>query len=260
LRHNALERRILMKRASIAGVTALALIAGSSFAQNDNQVYVRVIHAVPGVPAATVNIGQTPLFSDVAFKQITSFKTLPEQDDKTVKITLADGRQLQTTEEFSFDDANSQYTILIAPGKAGANPIVANLKSDKEKIDTDETELNLINAAPDHKALKLMVNDKTLERGVDFAESGDDDVDPGSYNLKVVDTANNTPVASRAVSLAGGTGVSVVVYADGAVRVVNDASPNTDLGGGAAETTAGTMQTSGTSPSRTTDNMTSPSM
>ncbi len=240
-----------MKRTSAALFAALALVTVPAYAQdltNNDQVNLRVIHAVPGAPAAKVSIGNTALFDNIEFQQVSAFKALPQQDDQTIKITLADGRTLQTKEQFSFDNDDNQYTILIAPDDSGPNPKVVVLEDDTEDVDGDETEITLINASPSHKSASISLDDNKLEGGVDYGDSQDEDVRPGTYELRVTESSGDTPIARRNVTLTGGTAVTVVVMGQDAVKVVNNSMPDQDLSlaAGAAVTGAGATGTTAT--------------
>lgn len=238
-----------MKNKSLGFTFALMLTAAPMWAQNNDQVLVRLIHAVPAAPAVSVSVGTTQLFDNVAFNKITPWKSMPAQDDKTITLTLADGRTLKTTEQLNFDDDDEQYTILVTPDNAGANPKVVILESDMDdEMDQDEVEVTLINADPARKSIKLLMNDDTEARGVNYAEADDNDVEPGQYTIKIVDAEGvDQIIATKSASLAGGTAVTVLVTANNSVQVVNDAAPDTDLAGGAgAAMTAGTATTTGT--------------
>jgi len=208
-----------------------------------DQVRLRVIHAVQGIPAVSVALGETKAFDNVAFKQITAWESFPVADNQPVKITLADGRELKTTEELDFDDDDEQYTILIAPDTAGPNPKVVVLEGDIADADAgEETEVTVINAAPEHKSLNLVENDDTLERGVNFGDSGDVDLKPGAHTLKIVDADKDTVISSQSVNFQAGQAVTLVVMGGGSVKVVDDVSPDKDLGsaGSSDSVTTGT--------------------
>lgn len=236
-----------MGKMSLAVLSAAVFAAAPAMAQDNNdQVNLRVIHAVPGAPAASISIGNTPLFENIQFQQVSVYKALPQQDDQKVKITLADGRTLQTKEEFSFDNDDNQYTILIAPDESAPNPKVVVLEDDVEDVEADETELTLINASPTNKSLRISLDDNRLEGGVNFTDSDDEDVKPGSYKLSIFDTANETPVATKNVTLTGGTAVTVVVMGQDAVKIVNNEMPDQDLTAGTAAVTGTTATGTGT--------------
>lgn len=243
-----------MRKMSLAVLTALTVTTAPGVAQDDNdQVNLRVIHAVPGAPAATVAIGNTSLFENVQFQQITAFKALPQQDDQKIKITLADGRTLQTTEQFSFDDDDNHYTVLIAPDENAANPKVVVLEEEDDDVDSDETELTLINASPTNKSLSISLDDNRLEGGVNYTDSDDEDVKPGAYQIRILDTGNDTPVATKSVTLTGGTAVTVVVMGQNVVKIVNNEMPDQELGKAAA---AGALATTPTGAGTRTETTT----
>ena len=224
-----------MDKMTLSALVALSLTTAPLAAQNNDQVSLRVVHAVQGIPAVSVSLGETKAFDNVAFKQVTPWKSFPQVDDLKLKISLADGRELKTTEEFSFDDDDQQYTILVTPDTAGPNPKVVVLESDKEDDDDDnESEITLINASPDHKSLNLVAGDNTLERGVNYGKSGDEDIAAGAHTLKIVDADKDTAVASQSVNIPAGASISVIVMGGGAVRVINDDSPDQDLSSGGA--------------------------
>lgn len=237
-----------MNKRFSAALFALTMATAPLFAQDNDQVRVRVIHAVPQASAVTVKVGDTPLFQNVAFNTVTPFKPMAQQDDQKVTLNLADGRQLQTTDQLDFDDSNEEYTILVTPDPDGPNPKVVVLKGDIENVDADEAEVTLINAAPEHKSVKLMLDDDTEERGVNYAESDDSDVKPGVYTLKVVDTeGTNQIIASRKVTLPGGSAISVILTGANSVKIVNDKSPMTDMAAaGMSSSSESTTRTLGT--------------
>lgn len=262
-----------MNKKTMGLTFALMLTAVPAFAQDDaDRVMVRLIHAVPDAPAVTVSVGASQLFSNIAFKQITAFTAMPKQDDKTLTIKLADGRELKTTEQLSFDDDDQQYTILVTPDESGANPKIVILEKDDETddIDQDEVQVTLINADPAQKSIKLLLNDDTEARGVNYAESDDNDVDPGQYTMKIVGSEGvNQTIAAKSVGLVGGIAVTVLVTGQGSVQIVNDAAPEIDMAMGAGgagimsgmTTTTGTSMMSGATTSTQPDSMmTSPGM
>src|SRR5690606_11523329 len=123
-------------------------------------------------------------------------------------IVIQNGsQQLQTTEKLDFDDDDENYTILITPDQDNNNPKVVVLDSDRENVDSDEVEINVINASPAHKSVKLRLNDDVIERGINYADSGDtDDAKPGVYTLALLDSSgDDTVIATRSVTLTGGT-------------------------------------------------------
>ncbi len=237
-----------MNKKSLGLTFALMLTAIPVFAQGNDQVMVRLIHAVPSAPDVSVSVGATQLFDNVAFNKVTAFKSMPEQDDKTVTIKLADGRQLKTTEKLDFDDADEQYTILVTPDDSGANPKVVVLKDDVEDVDQDEVEVTLINASPAQKAIKLILNDDTKANGVNYAEADDNDVKPGAYTIKVVNADGvDQTIATKSATLVGGTAVTVLVTGQNSVQIINNAAPETDLGAtGAAGMNSDMGTTTGT--------------
>lgn len=214
---------------------------------DDDRVQMRLIHAVPNAPSASISIGGTELFSNVAFKQVTGYKVMPEQDDQKVLIKLEDGRQLQTTEEFDFDDDDQLYTVLITPDESGPNPKVIVLQSDDDTGETrtgdvDEIEVTVINASPEHKSIKVQLDDDDMVDGVDYGKSDDEDVKRGSYTLKVLGTeGSDTAIATQPVSFTGAGSYTVLVLGQDEVQVVNDLSPEQPTGAGATgmETTTG---------------------
>lgn len=243
--------------AMAAATTAPALAQNPLTTDRNEQVRVRMIHAVPNAPGATVSIGGTELFSDVAFKQITSYSAMPEQEDRKVLIKLADGKQLQTTDEFDLDDGDEAYTVLVTPDKSGPNPKVIILEDDDDRPDGDdanEADLNVVNASSQHDSITVHMDDKELVDGVDYGDSEDEDVRAGSYSLRVTTDSggSETDIATQQVSLEGAQSYTLVVFGDNDVKLVNDMSPDQPVSGGAATSPgAATTSPSASSPSAT---------
>lgn len=246
-----------MKLKSMLLICGIALAAAPVFAADATQV--RLINAVPQSQDMSVKIGSAQLFDNIKFNEITAYKTIPQQDDKTVLIQNG-GQELKTTEKFDFDDADENYSVLITPDPSGSTPKVVVLESDREQVESNEVEINLINASPNHKSIKLRLNDDVKESGVNYADVGDTDVKPGIYNLAVLDASgSDTVIATRSVKLIGGTAITVLLTSENHVKIVNDMAPQQEVESGAIidETTTGSAAKAATKAPAT---MTSPAM
>jgi hypothetical protein len=221
-----------MKTKSLALFAAIATAACPLMAQSNDGIQARVINALPQSQGISVKIGATQLFDGIKPHEISPFKAIPQQDDQ--KVTIQNGtQQLQTKDELSFDDNNEDYTVLVTPDKDAANPKVIVLKDDRDTVDQDEVELTVINAAPEHKSVKVRLNDDTEDRGINYGESSDNDVKPGVYNLAIIDASgNDTVIANKSVTLTGGTAVTVLLTSPNNVKIVNDNSPQADMAAG----------------------------
>lgn len=218
-----------MKTKSLFLATVLAAFVVPAFAQ-DNTIHVRLINAVPNSQAMSVSIGNNAVVQNVKPHDISAYTPMPEMDDDQ-RVTLQNGsQQLQTKDKLSFDDANENYTILVSPEKDDPNPKVKVLKLKRKDVASDKVQIQMINAAPEHKSLKLKLNNDTEERGVDYADSGHTTVKPGVYNLQVVDASgSDTVIATRSVTLTGGTAITVLVTSPNNVKIVNDQAPHQDM-------------------------------
>lgn len=218
-----------MKTKSLFLAAALAAFVVPAFAQ-DKTINVRLINAVPNSQAMSVAIGTNSAVKDVKTNEISAFHTLPELNDDQ-RVTIQNGaQQLQTKDKLTFDDADENYTILVSPEKDDPNPKVKVLKLKRKDVPSDKVQIQLINAAPEHKSIKLKLNDDTEKRGVNYADAGDTTVKPGVYNLSVVDASGqDTVIASRNVTLVGGTAITVLLTSPNTVKIVNDQAPQEDM-------------------------------
>lgn len=229
-------------------MVAMAAAALPAFSQAADAPNIRLLNAVPQSGAISVKMGDTVLFTDVNPNDITPYKAIPKQDDRSVVVSMPDGRTVKTTDKMDVDNDDKNYLLLVTPDDSGANPKVVILKSDRDDVDQDEVQLTLVNAAPQHKSIKVKLNDDTEERGVNYADAKTGDVKPGVYTLSVIDASgNDTVIASKSVTLTGGTAVSVIVTGSNMVKVVNDNSPATDMTAQSGQATIHNRTTTGTS-------------
>src|SRR5690606_36034683 len=126
----------------VCGISAAALPV---FAQGSEATQVRLINALPQSQGISVKIGDKQVFDGVKFNEVTRYQTIAKQDDKTLVIQNG-GQQLTTNDQFDFDDNDENYTILVTPDPQGPNPKVVILESDRENVDSNEVEINVINA------------------------------------------------------------------------------------------------------------------
>ncbi len=235
-----------MKIKSFALVVALAAAPVSLFAQS-NMVHVRVINAVPNSEPLTVSIGNTQIANGIAPNGISQFRQIPEPgDDQHITIQMGT-QQVRTEETFDLDDDDENYTILVTPDEENNTPKVVLLENDRDDVDQDEVELMIINAAPEHRSVKVRMNDDVKARGINYGRSSDEDVDPGQYNLALIDASgSDTIIAQKSVTLTGGSNVTVLLTSPNHVAIVDDRNPERDLAGnqaGASGQTTGTVTT-----------------
>lgn len=221
-----------MKIKSFALVAALAAAPLSLFAQN-NMVHVRVINAVPNSEPLTVSIGNTQIASGVESHKISQFRQIPEPgDDQHITIQMG-SQQVRTEETFDLDEDDENYTILVTPDEENNTPKVVLLENDRDDVDQDEVELMVINAAPEHRSVKVRLNDDVKARGINYGRSSDEDVDPGQYNLALIDASgSDTIIAQKSVTLTGGSNVTVLLTSPNNVAIIDDRNPERDLAGG----------------------------
>lgn len=221
-----------MKIKSFALVVALAAAPVSLFAQN-NMVHVRVINAVPNSEPLTVSIGNTQIANGIAPNGISQFRQIPEPgDDQHITIQMG-SQQVRTEETFDLDDDDENYTILVTPDEENNTPKVVLLENDRDDVDQDEVELMIINAAPEHRSVKVRMNDDVKARGINYGRSNDEDVDPGQYNMALIDASgSDTIIAQKSVTLTGGSNVTVLLTSPNNVAIVDDRNPERDLAGG----------------------------
>jgi hypothetical protein len=122
-------------------------------AAKENEGLVRFINADPAGKARELLIDKTPLFRDVAFKEITGYVEVPRQ---AVKIRLREPGGTRDLAETNLEVfPGRHYTLVALPDKKGGSRLY-DIGDDLDNPETGNVKVRLINATT--------VNDLSLYR------------------------------------------------------------------------------------------------
>ncbi len=209
-----------MKRLMIVlsiGLLALGL-ATTALAQAPN-ARVRVVHASPDAPAVDILVNDGVVFSNVAFKQATSYASVPAAT-YNVKVAPAGATTPVVIEaDLTLTAEAGGYTVVAVGKLANIEPVVLVDSATTPMAGT--AHVRFVHASPDAPAVDIKVKDgPVLFSDVAFKESGDYvSVAAGTYDLEVrlpgtndlvlsvpgVALADQTVYTVFAMGLAGGT-------------------------------------------------------
>lgn len=225
--------------------------AGADQRQDDDQIRVRVINALPGAGAISVSLGAQQLFSGTTFGQVTAYKLVPEQDDAQLAVTLPDGKQLRPDDDDELDDDGEDYTVLVIPrGADNPAPQVKLIEMDDDKPADIKTHVSLVNASATIDEVELGVDGNRIFSGVDRGDlAGPSSVDSGQKNLTVNQAGGQKSLLSVPLNIEPAKSYTVVVFTDQQVTVVDDSVPmKTLISQRASGTTATATSTTPTEP------------
>lgn len=230
------NRRMRAAAAVIATGTILLLLpAGQAVAA----IQLNVLHAVPGVGDATLEVGGgsgAPTSVSVGGFGQTSKQVSAPSGKVTVTLKVGGKEAARSTQSLT---DRSGYTVVAAPGKGG--------KVGLEAVAAGTATAGVARVRAAHDAAELMkadfkVGDRSLGTLAKGGESDYTTIDPGTYDLTVTRPGSDDAVISKkGVSFAAGTASTVYAVGSGGERarfvVVQDAvdapegGPATGLGG-----------------------------
>lgn len=200
---------------ALAATAVVAVFfAPQANAQQAQKAAVRFVHASPDAPAVDIYVNDREVFSNSAFKRVTSYSQL-DAGTYTVKVfpTSANGQGNPVTQAQVTLNGGWDYT-LAAVGKL-AN-VQAKLISDNLNTPGQgKTKVRAYHFSPNAPAVNVGVKDgSTLVRGLSFPNATDYiTADSGRLNLVVQDAGNNTTVTEIPnANLASNTVQSVFVF------------------------------------------------
>ncbi|CAN5400798.1 hypothetical protein BH18ACI2_BH18ACI2_22310 [soil metagenome] len=160
----------------------------SQVEERDNAL-VRVIHAIPGGAAVDVFADNTKAFSSVAYKTVTPYQELPEEQD-TFSIRPAG---LDTAEPLAQADEGldegQRYTVIAHLTDDGKGAGLRVINDDLKMPSAGQARVRVIHASPDAGNVDVYVqgrDDDDLFDGVEFGGgSGYEEVEPMTATLEV---------------------------------------------------------------------------
>ena len=206
--------------ATLAIVLALTLTASIPVvAQDSGQAAVRIVHAVPGGPAVNVFVDGNQVFTNIAYKQVTSRATL-SAGSHSVRIVPVNSQQalIDTTVTLQADT----YNTIAAVGQP--NSVQALTMTDSSTLPLpNQARVRLVHASPNAPAVDVAVKGgPTLFSNVSFPTATDYIVvgaQPYTVDILSAGTSNIVLTVPN-VSLNGST-----VYSIYAVGLLNGQPP-----------------------------------
>lgn len=219
-----------------ASIIAIVPVAGAGAAQDGARV--RFMHAVPGVGAATLKVGDQTV-GDADFAQATGFVSVPA-GSADLTLDAPDGVTLKGSGDLA---AGKSYTIIaLAKGKSATLEVYADGVA-KEKV----ARLRMIHASPELGEPDVALGDRQLASSAMYTTATKyGTVAPGDYPFSVTDPKSGKAViASDPISLPAGTASTAVLVGSGGeqervVLLADDSvgpttAPQAGFGGSARE-------------------------
>ena len=206
--------------ATLAIVLALTLTASIPVvAQDSGQAAIRIVHAVPGGPAVNVFVDGNQVFTNIAYKQVTSRATL-SAGSHSVRVVPVNSQQalIDTTVTLQADT----YNTIAAVGQP--NSVQALTMTDSSTLPLpNQARVRLVHASPNAPAVDVAVKGgPTLFSNVSFPTATDYIVvgaQPYTVDILSAGTSNIVLTVPN-VSLNGST-----VYSIYAVGLLNGQPP-----------------------------------
>jgi hypothetical protein len=219
---------------TLIGTAALALAIAAPVAAADDAM-VRVLHASPDAPAVDVKVDGANVLTNVPFKTISDYLTVPG-GTYNIKVCATGTDTCVIDANLTFA-AGTKYTVAATTNLAS---IEAQVITDAPAPTESKTQARVVHFSADTPAVDVLTQDgsaKVVENLAYPNATGYLTLDPGSYDLKVCATADNTvcPLDPPALDLASGTSYSVFAVGslegqtlDAVVAVDAVAAPSTD--------------------------------
>ncbi len=187
----------------------------SQVEERDNAL-VRVIHAIPGGAAVDVFADNTKAFSSVAYKTVTPYQELPEEQDTfSIRPAGMDTAQPLAQEDEGLDEGK-HYTVIAHLADDGKGAGLRVINDDLKVPSAGKARVRVIHASPDAGDVDVYVqgrNDDDLFDGVEFGEgSSYEEVDPMTATLEVrPEGQRNVMLAIPNVRLEAGKNYTIVI-------------------------------------------------
>lgn len=219
---------------SLIGASALLLAVAAPVSAADDAM-VRVLHASPDAPAVDVKVDGANVLTNVPFKTISDYLMVPG-GTYNIKVCATGTDTCVIDANLTFE-AGTKYTVAATNVLAS---ITAQVITDEPTPTADKTQARVVHFSADTPAVDVLTQDgsaKVVENLAYPNATGYLTLDPGSYDLKVCATADNTvcPLDPPALDLAAGTAYSVFAVGslqgqtlDAVVAVDGVAAPATD--------------------------------
>lgn len=230
---------MLQRLSLMCGMLLLALGFTLPAAAQTGNAQVRVIHASPDAPAVDVFVDGKAALSNVAFKAISDYLSLPAGPHSVAVAPAGQG------EAAAVITAN----LTLEAGKAYTIAAVGNLASIKAQVYNDnlaapasgKAHVRVIHASPDAPAVAVKVaNGPTLIENLTFPNASDYlPVDAGTYNLQVTPAgASDVVLDLSGTQLQAGTIYDVIAVGNLAniAAAVDTTTPAAASGGSAPGT------------------------
>ncbi|WP_458189780.1 DUF4397 domain-containing protein [Haladaptatus sp. NG-WS-4] len=209
------------------GASGLTIFGGVSSAQetataNSSEVArLRIIHAVPGVPAINVFVDGECVLNGVAYKDVSDYLEF-EPGGHTLQFAPAgEGREGAFLKEQLTLEANTDYTYAAAAG-TDDTPGPFLFVDNNEMPLGNQVRLRAIHLSTDAPAVDIAADGDVLVEGLKVGDASDYvEVPAGSYTLEVRPAGEKKAVATFDVTLAGGTAVSA--FAVGLLEATDEA-------------------------------------
>jgi len=190
--------------AALFAASLIAMVPVASAGAAQDQARVRFMHAVPGVGAASLKVGDQTV-GDADFGQFTGFATVTSGSGD-LTLSAPDGLTLKGSGDFA---AGKSYTVIaLAQGKSGTLKVYPDGVA-RGKV----ARLRMIHASPELGEPNVTLGDRQVaESAVYTTATKYWTVAPGDYPLSVADPkSGKAAIASDPISLSAGTASTAVL-------------------------------------------------
>jgi hypothetical protein len=223
----------------VVGAAALAVLAGASCRREASQTeparttteggtttapaskdaaerdmtLVRAVNAVPAPAPADVYADEMKVFEGVAYKEVTPYKEL-QDNDVTFKLQLGDppGQSVDEEKEMLLDGRH--YTVMAMPGGRNQAPTLKVLADEITPPELGKVKIRVVNASPDDRDVAVVVSSQKdpIITGVGSADNTSyKEIEPYTGKLILRDEEKNAVVAEVPASLEAGKLYTVIV-------------------------------------------------
>jgi len=219
--------------AVLCALAALMLMTGSASAASA-QAQLRFVHAVPGVGAAELSVGDTTV-GTAGFGEATDFATVAAGGQEASLAVPGVGK---LTSEVRLEDAGAYTVVAMPKGKSAELKLFADGSPTSGKA-----RLRIIHASSELGMPNALLNGETVAEMLEFGDATPYwTVAPGTYDLEVQDPESGDNVMDpQNVALSAGTSWTGVVVGGGGEKartlLLSDlvsaptAAPQAGLGG-----------------------------
>ncbi len=129
---------------------------------------IRVIHASPDAPAVDVLVDGAPAFSDLAFKDITGYATVPA-DWYEIEVVPAGATAPVVIDEKLRLKQGKDYTVVATDVLANIEPLV--LIDKNRDVSHFGSRIRFVHASPDAPRVDIYANGHRIVRNLEFQEA-----------------------------------------------------------------------------------------